>query len=75
MSTISRPQVVNFNESKTKIIGSKDSSYLVIDNFLSEFDHQVIKNTLLGDFPWYYIDYKVDQHSALLCEEKYNFQL
>ena len=34
MSTISRPQVVNFNESKTKIIGSKDSSYLVIDNFL-----------------------------------------
>lgn len=47
--------------------------YKVIDNFLSDADHQAIQNSLLGPgFPWYYNDYKPQEGEV---DTPYNYQL
>lgn len=44
---------------------------VVIDNYLSGEEHNLIKQTLLGDFPWYYCDYKVGDEAF---DDKNNYQ-
>jgi hypothetical protein len=47
-------------------------TFQIIDNFLSEEEYKIIKKSLLGDFPWYYLDCKVEQDDV---DDKYNYQL
>jgi hypothetical protein len=54
------------------IVSPVKDNMLVIDNYLNSEEHKLIKETLLGDFPWYYNDYKVGDEAI---DDKYNYQL
>jgi len=44
---------------------------VIIDNYLSSEEHKTIKEAILGDFPWYYSDFKVGNETF---NDKNNYQ-
>ena len=51
--------------------------YEIIDNFLSQEEHQHIENIMIGPdgrFPWYLNDYKSSDNDLMQKDSLYNFQ-
>lgn len=53
------------------IVSLVKDNMVVIDNYLGSEQYELIKHTLMGDFPWYYNDYKVGDEAF---DDKNNYQ-